>query len=100
MTNKKSRSWHPTLTMHQKSATVCRVCLEKQSSTQIKTEKNLPCTNRTVRNVLQNNFYVKYSKLRPPLKKLRKKHRLEFSKKRVSFRSRRKNVVFSDEKNN
>ena len=37
---------------------------------------------------------------RPPLTKLQKKLRMEFTKKHVSFGSRQKDVVFSDEKKN
>ena len=77
-----------------------RACLEKQSSSQIKTKMNLPCTSRTVRNVLQKNSNVACAKLwsRPPLTKLHKKLRLEFAKKHVSFGSPWKDVEFSDEK--
>ena len=71
----------PTFTMRQKYAVARRVCLEKQSSTQIKTEVNLLCTRRTVYNVLQKNCSVRYAKLRsrPPLTKYQKKLRLEIT---------------------
>ena len=72
---------------------------QKQSSTQIKTEMNLPCTGRTVRNVLQKNSIDRYAKLRShsPLT-FQKTLRLEFAKKHVSFGCRWKNVRFFDEK--
>ena len=72
-----------TFTMHQKCAIARQAYLEKQSSPQTKTEVNLLCTSRTVRNVLQKNSTVRYAKLwpHPPLTKLQNKLRLGFAKK-------------------
>ena len=38
----------PTLTISQKREITRRACLEKQNSTRVKTELNLPCTSGTV----------------------------------------------------
>ena len=85
MARKKCTDSPPTFTMCQKSAIVRWACLDKQISTQIKTEKSLPYTCQTESNVLQKNSNVTYAKLgsRPPLTKLQKKLRSEFSKKHV-----------------
>ena len=65
---KKKRTDKPsTLTIRQKHATARRDFLEKQSSTQIKTEMNFAlamneCTSWTVCNVPQKSSRVRYAK--------------------------------------
>lgn len=88
------------LTVRQKRAIVRTACSKNETSNQIRRELQLPCTSRTVRNVLQKNPNVRYAKVKShlPLTKQHKTDRVEFAKKHVSFGTQWEDVVFSDEK--
>ena len=88
------------LSRRQKSAVFRWACGKKISSSKIVTDLSLPCTNRTVCNVLSSNPRSKFVKLQPH-PSLKKEHNLtclEFAKIYVSLGDRWKDIVFSDEK--
>ena len=56
------------------------------SSAQIQEQLQLPCTSRTVRNVLNNNPIVQFKEFKgkPPLSKHHKNARLDFALKHLT----------------
>lgn len=88
------------LSKRQKSTVFRWACDKKMSSSEIVCDLSLPCTSRTVRNVLSSNPRAQFVKLQPrqPLTKKDKLARLEFAKKYVSLGDKWKDIVFLDEK--
>ena len=80
--NKKHLGRLASATPCQVSAVVRRACLKKQTSNHINQDMQLPCTSRTVCNVLSRDPNVKFSKVkaRPPFTKQHKMKRINLPK--------------------
>ena len=70
------------------------------SSVQIQEQLQLPCTSRTVRNVLSNNPTAQFKKFKgkPPLSKHYKNTCLDFARKHLTECTNWRDIVFLDEK--
>lgn len=82
----KKRTGRPEiLTRREKRRIVRRACEKKETANEIRQNLSLPCSTRTVQNVLSKHPQVSYGKLvsRPPLTKHRKKRRVDFAKKKT-----------------
>ena len=60
-----------------------RTCQKKETANEVRRNLNLPCSSRTVQNVLNKHPHVSYGKLvsRPPLTNYHKRRRVDFAKK-------------------
>lgn len=97
----KKRTGRPkSLTARQSRQIRKLACGQKMSSSQIQEHLQLPCTSRTVRNVLSNNPIVQFKKFKgkPPLSQHHKNARLHFARKHLTEGTNWRDVVFSDEK--
>lgn len=98
--NQKHSGRPESLSPRQKRLITSLACAKKLTSNEIHRNLSLPCSNRTIRNVLEKNPKVRYAKMmsRPPLSKRHKELRVDFAKKYISMGAEWENIVFSDEK--
>lgn len=97
----KKRTGRPEiLTRRQKRRIVRRACEKKETANEVRQNLSLPCSTRTVQNVLSKHPQVSYGKFvsRPPLTNHHKKRRVDFAKKYISLGQKWADVIFSDEK--
>lgn len=97
----KKRTGRPeSLTPRQRRMAVRRACVQKEPASEVRRNFDLPCSTRTVQNVLNKHPDILYGKLmsHSPLKKEHKERRLAFAKKYIALGPKWNDVVFSDEK--